>query len=298
MTTASTVMTASNPKTASNIKANTTIPYKVAFQGERGAYSEAATVEFFGESVEPLPCHDFDTVFNKVANQTADYGVLPVENSLGGSIHRNYDLLLRHELFIIGEVQIPIAHQLIALPGITLDQITKVYSHPQGLAQCEQSITELLPQAERIPTYDTAGSVKIIKEENITNGAGLASKRAAKIYEMSIIQPDMQDDPENYTRFVVIAPTAIIPQREAKTSIVFAMDNMPGSLYKAMAAFALRDIDLTKIESRPLKGKRWEYLFYVDFTGNHHDTNCQNALNHLQEMTSYFRVLGSYTRTV
>jgi prephenate dehydratase len=223
---------------------------------------------------------------------------LPIENSLAGSIHRNYDLLLRHKLFIIGEIQIPIAHQLITLPGVTLADVKKVYSHPQALAQCEQTLTKLLPHAERVTTYDTAGSVKMIKEKNITDGAGLASQRAASIYDMQILQPDVQDNVENYTRFVIVARESIVPKGEAKTSIVFAIENVPGSLFKSLAVFALRDIDLSKIESRPLQGKRWQYLFYVDFIGSQNEERCKNALNHLKEITSFFKLLGSYPRGV
>ncbi len=271
---------------------------RVAFQGERGAYSEAATVLFFGDSVDPIPYDDFDSVFEAVSHQRAEQGVLPIENSLAGSIHRNYDLLLRYDLSIVGEIQIPIAHQLIGLPNVTLADIKQVYSHPQALAQCEHSITKLLPQAERVTTYDTAGSVKMIKEQNITTGAGLASRRAASIYEMNILQSDMQDEAENYTRFVVVAPEAIAPAGEAKTSIVFSVKHEPGALFKGMAVFALRDINLTKIESRPLQGKRWQYLFYIDFIGSQYEERCRNALNHLQEITTFFKVLGSYPRGV
>ncbi len=271
---------------------------RVAFQGERGAYSEAAAVTFFGDSVQPIPYNDFDSVFEAVSQGQAERGVLPVENSLAGSIHRNYDLLLRYELFIVGEVQIPIAHQLIALSGVTLADIKKVYSHPQALAQCERSITTRLPQVERVVTYDTAGSVKMIKEQNISDGAGLASERAAAIYGMNILVPDMQDDAENYTRFVVVAPEPVAPTGEVKTSIVFAMDNIPGSLFKSLAVFALRDIDLTKIESRPLQGKRWQYFFYIDFIASQYEERGRNALNHLHEITTYLKVLGSYPRGV
>lgn len=271
---------------------------RVAFQGERGAYSEAAAVAFYGETVEPLPCNDFDSVFEAVANKQVDRGILPVENSLAGSIHRNYDLLLRYDLFVVGEIQIPIAHQLIAQPGVSLADVKKVMSHPQALAQCEHSITRLLPQAERVVTYDTAGGVKLIKDENIRDGAGLASKRAAEIYGMHILQPDMQDDVENYTRFVVVAREPIEPTSEAKTSIVFSMESVPGALFKCLAVFALRDIDLSKMESRPLQGKRWEYFFYIDFLGSQHEERCRNALNHLGEITNYLRVLGSYPRGV
>jgi prephenate dehydratase len=271
---------------------------RVAFQGERGAYSEAAAVAFFGDSVQPIPYNDFDSVFDAVSKGLVDRGVLPVENSLAGSIHRNYDLLLRHELFIVGEVQIPIAHQLIALPGVSMNDIKKIYSHPQALAQCEHSITRLFPYVERVVTYDTAGSVKMIKEQNIRDGAGLASQRAAAIYGMHVLQPDMQDDAENYTRFVVVAREPEMPTGEAKTSIVFSMDNMPGSLFKSLAVFALRDIDLAKIESRPLQGKRWQYFFYIDFIASQYEERGRNALNHLREITSYLKVLGSYPRGV
>ncbi len=270
----------------------------VAFQGERGAYGEAAAIAFFDDAVQPLPHNNFEGVFEAVTKGQADRGVLPIENSLVGSIHRNYDLLLEYNLAIVGEIQIPIAHQLIALPGMTLADIKKVYSQPPALDQCSRSLARLLPQAERIATYDTAGGVKMIKEQNITDGAGLASRRAAEIYEMNILQPDMQDDPENYTRFVVIAREPIVPQGETKTSIVFSMNNVPGSLFKCLAVFALRDIDLTKIESRPLQGKRWQYFFYIDFIASQYEERGRNALNHLQEITSYFKVLGSYPRGV
>jgi prephenate dehydratase len=270
----------------------------VAFQGERGAYSEAATVAHFGEAVQPSPCPSFETVFDAVTEGSADQGVIPVENSLAGSIHRNYDLLLRYDLTIVGEVQFRIAHHLMALPGVSLEDVRRVYSHPQALAQCERSLDELSPHVERIPTYDTAGSAKMLLEEGIRDGAAIASRRAADFYHMSVLRDDLEDDPENYTRFLVLSQEPVVPDGAAKTSIVFSMDNVPGALFKCLAVFALRDIDLTKIESRPLQGKRWQYLFYIDFAGSVHETPCRNALNHLQEITSLFRVLGSYPRRV
>jgi len=269
-----------------------------AFQGERGAYSEAATVAYFGEGVQPLPRASFEAVFDAVSSSDADRGVIPVENSLAGSIHRNYDLLLRYDLTIVGEVQLRIAHHLIVLPGVSLADVRRVYSHPQALAQCEQSLDKLLPHIERVPTYDTAGSVNMLREEDIRDGAAIASRRAADFYEMSVLRDDLEDDPENYTRFLILSRDAVIPDGAAKTSIVFAMDNVPGALFKSLAVFALRDIDLTKIESRPLQGKRWQYFFYIDFAGSVHETHCRNALNHLQEITSFFRILGSYPRGV
>jgi prephenate dehydratase len=271
---------------------------RVAILGGFGTNSETAAIAFYGDSIEPVPQSDFDGIFEAVTNGQADRGVVPIENSLAGSIHRNYDLLLRHDLSIVGETQIPIAHQLIALPGVTLEDIRRVYSHPQALAQCEQTIARLLPQAELVSTNDTAGSLKMLKEKNIRDGAGLASQRAAVLYNLNVLQPNVQDNPENYTRFVMVAREPVIPTGQAKTSIVFSVENVPGSLFKSMAVFALRDIDLTKIESRPLQGKRWQYFFYIDFAGSQHEEPCRNALSHLQEMTTFFRVLGSYPRGV
>ncbi len=270
----------------------------VAFQGEPGAYSEAAAISYFGDAVVPVPCEAFELIFDKVTEGEVDRGLIPVENSLGGSIHRNYDLLLRYKLSIVGEVQHRVAHQLMVLPGVGATNVEQIYSHPQALAQCEHSITRHFPQAKRVVTYDTAGSAKILREQNLTNAAAIASLRAAEIYEMDILQVDFEDNPENYTRFLVISREPVKPEGEAKTSIVFSMSNLPGVLFKCLAVFALRDIDLTKIESRPLQGKRWQYFFYLDFVGSQHETHCQNALNNLQELTTYFRILGSYPRGV
>jgi len=274
------------------------MPTTIAFQGERGAYSEAAAVKFFGPDIDPLPCESFEVVFERVAAGEAQRGILPIENSLAGSIHRNYDLLLRYELTIVGEVELRIAHQLMVLPGVEAADIKAIYSHPQALAQCEHSIGQHFPHVRRIATYDTAGSAKMLREENITNGAAIASQRAAEIYGMHILQADFEDNPENYTRFLIVGGEPVVPEGEAKTSIVFSMPNVPGALFKTMAVFALRDIDLTKIESRPLKGKRWQYLFYLDFAGSQHQPHCQNALNNLREITGYLRILGSYPRGV
>jgi prephenate dehydratase len=270
--------------------------YLVAFQGERGAYSEAAAVNFFGEGIVPVPCRTFGEVFLAVEEKRADCGILPIENSLAGSIHRNYDLLLRYELFIVGETQLQIRHHLIASPGVELTAIRRVLSHPQALDQCEKSLTRLLPEAERVATYDTAGSVQMLKESGARDAAAIAGQRAAEIYDMSILVEGLEDNPENYTRFLILEREQLYPIGPSKTSIVFSMYNVPGALFKALSVFALRDIDLTKMESRPMQGKRWEYLFYVDFAGSLAEDRCVNALSHLQEITTFFRVLGSYPR--
>ena len=269
---------------------------RVAVLGGAGTYSDEAAITFFGDSIQIIGKSDFDDIFRAVSLGQAERGIVPIENSLAGSIHRNYDLLLRHDLSIIGETQIHIAHQLIALPGVTLANVKKVYSHPQPLAQCEHTLASLLPEAEQISARDTVSSVKLLLEHNIIDGAALASQRAAEIYGLDILKANMQDNAENYTRFVAISSEAVTPNNEAKTSIVYSLDNVPGSLFKSLAVFALRDIDLTKIESRPLQGKRWQYFFYIDFLGSLQEERCQNALNHLQEITTFFKVLGSYPR--
>lgn len=270
---------------------------RVAFQGERGAYSEEAAVRFFGESIEPVPNQSFDQVFEQVESGASQYGIVPIENSLAGSIHRNYDLLLRHNLHVVGEIAIRIVHCLIVNRGVSLEQVRKVQSHPQALAQCERSLARW-PHIERVTAYDTAGSVKLLKDRGAQDEAAIASRRAAEIYDMDILIDGMEDDQENYTRFLILHREAVKTDGPSKTSIVFSMDNVPGALFKTLAVFALRDIDLTKIESRPLQGKPWEYFFYLDFAGGLHEERCQKAISHLGEIAKFLRILGSYPRSV
>ena len=267
----------------------------VAFQGEQGAYSEIASRRFFKRPVRTVPCVTFDLVFQKVQRGEAAFGVIPIENSLAGSIHQNYDLLLRHRLTIIGELKLRIVHNLIANPGVALSQIRRVFSHPQALMQCRRN-TARLGKVKIIPTYDTAGSVKKIKEEKIIDGAAIASDLAARLYRMTILRENLQDDFANFTRFLLLAKGRQRVPNANKTSIVFSIDNLPGALFRSMSIFALRDIDLYKIESRPLHGKPWEYLFYIDFAGSLEDTKCKKAMSHLREMAGYLKILGSYPR--
>lgn len=273
-------------------------PPIVAFQGEPGAYSELAVLEHFGPDAEAIPRPTFESVFAAVEAGECGYGLLPVENSLAGSIHRNYDLMLRYDLHIIAEHHLRVRHCLLALPGVRLEDIRRVYSHPQALAQCEASLTHL--GLEPTAAADTAGSARRLREDNDRSSAAIASQRAAQVYDLQILAGDLEDNPNNYTRFLAlaIAPLAVADPEtgEYKTSIAFSLHNQPGALFKALSVFALRDIDLTKIESRPVPGELWEYLFYIDFAGHAEAQVCRRALDHLDEIAPFLRLLGSYPR--
>jgi prephenate dehydratase len=265
---------------------------KIAYQGEPGAFSEAAA-----RRVDPdaplIPCRSFDEVFDAVQAGTAAYGVLPIENSIGGSIHRNYDLLLERTLPIVGEVELPVVHHLLALPGATLDGLRRVYSHPQGLAQCERFL-RTLTNVEIIATYDTAGSAKMVADAGLKDAGAIASARAGDVFGLTSLAASVQDFDDNITRFLVVGG-APLPNRIAdKTSIVFSLPNEPGSLFKALSVFALRGISLTKLESRPIPGRPWEYLFYVDLAAARDEIPCTRALAHLGEFAPMLRTLGTY----
>ncbi len=266
---------------------------KVAFQGEPGAYSEQAIFNYFGE-VKTHPCESFEAVFESVASGDCGAALIPIENSLAGSIHQNYDLLLRYDLPIGGEYFLRVQHCLIAFPGVEKNELRRVISHPQALGQCTAYLRASNVKVE--PVYDTAGSVKMLKESGDKTTGAIASHRAADIYGMQILEEDIEDNAENYTRFLAIQREPIKPKGESKTSIVFTLKNQPGALFKALSVFALRDIDLTKIESRPLQGQPWDYLFYIDFVGAAHEEKVRRALDHLGELALMLRVLGSYPR--
>jgi len=266
---------------------------KVAFQGEPGAYSEQAVFNYFGK-IDTLPCESFDVVFEVVNAQKCDAGMIAIENSLAGSIHQNYDLLLRNDLQIVGEYLLRVRHCLIALPDVKKEDIRRAISHPQALGQCASYLRSHGIKAEQV--YDTAGSVKMLKESGARDTAAIASRRAAELHGMQVLEEGIEDNTENYTRFLAIQHQPLLPAGEAKTSIVFTLKNQPGALFKALSVFALRDIDLTKIESRPLQGKPWEYLFYIDFIGATHEETTRRALEHLGEYAVTLRVLGSYPR--
>ncbi|XWS73959.1 hypothetical protein CRYUN_Cryun02cG0174300 [Craigia yunnanensis] len=282
---------------------------RVAYQGVSGAYSEAAAGKAY-PNCEAIPCDQFEVAFQAVELWIADRAVLPLENSLGGSIHRNYDLLLRQRLHIVGEVQFPVHHCLLALPGIRKEYLTRVISHPQALSQCEDTLTKLGLNVTLEAFDDTAAAAEYIATNNLRDTAAIASARAAELYGLQILADGIQDDSSNVTRFLMLAREPIIPRtdRPFKTSIVFAQDKGTSVLFKVLSAFAFRNINLTKIESRPHRNrpirlvddanvgtaKHFEYMFYVDFEASMADVRAQNALAEVQEFTSFLRVLGSY----
>jgi chorismate mutase/prephenate dehydratase len=267
----------------------------VAFQGEHGAYSEEAAYAFFPQSITTKPCVTIKDVFQLTEEESVRFGVVPVENSLEGTINQTYDLLLQSPLRISGEVKVRINHCLLALPGMKLKDISKVYSHPQALAQCRGFLDGLQVSVE--PAYDTAGSAKMISETSVRDAAAVASERAAALYGLEVLRRDIEDDPENYTRFFVVGKNDAAPTGKDKTSVVFGTSHSPGSLHKALNELAIRGINLTKIESRPIRGTPWEYHFFVDFEGHRSDQSCSDALRALSSSTTFVKILGSYPRS-
>lgn len=272
----------------------------VAFQGERGAFSQEAINQLLGRRVQALPCQRFEDVFLRLREKAASAAVIPIENTLAGSVHENYDHLVNFHFEIVGETHVRINHCLIALPGTRFSSIRQAYSHPVALNQCLQFFARN-PRLERVPFYDTAGSVKMIVEQGRKDAAAIASALAAEIYGARILRRGLKDNRRNFTRFFLLSQPGLrrppAPAgRQWKTSLVFSTRNVPGALFRALSAFALRDINLTKIESRPLRGKPWEYLFYLDFLGRVNEPRVKNALAHLGELADFLRVLGSYPR--
>lgn len=267
---------------------------QVAFQGERGAFSEEAAIKLLGGEVSLLPLPTFEAAFNAIAQHKAGYVLAPIENSLAGPVQRSLDLLVESDLTIIGEVIIRVQHNLIGLPGSTFEDVTVVESHPVALAQCEQFFSSR-PSLKRIATDDTAGSVREIVRAEDRKRAAIASKRAAQIYGGQILRENLEDDPENYTRFVLLAPAMeTVPQRADKISLVFRLAHVPGALFYALEPFARRKINLMKVESRPVRGLPWQYRFYLDLQASASDPEVQAALDELKKLAVDVRILGSY----
>ncbi len=281
---------------------------KVGFQGEHGAYSEVAIYKQFGKAVQTVPAVSIHEVFNLTEAGAVDFAVVPVENSIEGSINETYDMLLSSNLTVVGEVVLRIVHCLIALRDAKLEGIKVVYSHPQALAQCRNFVMSL--GAEPIVTYDTAGSVKMIKEKHMTGAAAIAGEQAAALYGLKILKEGIEDYSTNSTRFLVVCreekakrePSAHGSEGRRissgrKTSLIFSVPHVPGSLYNALEVFARQRINLTKIESRPTKERPWEYYFFVDFEGDRSDSAVLKVLSELATKTVFLKVLGSYPRS-
>ncbi len=267
----------------------------VAIQGERGSFSEEAAGRLLGKGIELRCCEHFEDVFRTAVGGEARYCVIPIENSLAGSIYKNYDLLLRHRLHIVREINLRIQHHLIAFPGVPFEKIETVMSHPIALDQCERFFHRF-PHLNKRSAWDTSGSVKRIVQRKLKTCAAIAGRRAADFYEASVLMSHVEDNRENFTRFFLLSPEAEVLENADKTSIVFSFKNAPGGLFKSLSAFALREIDLTRIESRPIRGRPWEYLFYIDFLGNITEEATEKALEQLREITEFLEVLGCYPR--
>lgn len=277
---------------------------KVGFQGEIGAYSEEALSALY-PGAEKVPFSSFEAAFGAVTAGTVDRAVLPIENSLFGSVHQNYDLLLEHNLMILAEVQLRIRHQLMACPGTRIEDLRRVMSHPQALGQCRDFLRANLPNADVVPAYDTAGAAKQVASEGRADEAAIASRAAAATYGLDILAEGIESNHANYTRFLALGRPDADPAaglaaaaRTAeswRTTLVYAQrENVPGGLFKSLAVFALRDIDLLKIESRPLVGSPGKYVFYLDLAGHRDDEPVGHALHHLNEVAARVKVLGSY----
>jgi len=258
--------------------------------------------QLLGPDIEVVPCQQFEQVFRTVVDKKAEAAMVPIENTLHGSVHENYDHLLHFNLPIVGETSVRIVHNLITLAGVRSRKIRRVFSHPVALNQCLDFFSAN-PHMEKVPYYDTAGSVKMLSEDKLLYSAAIASALAAELYGCRILKRSIEDDHRNYTRFFLLArpgktvPVKLAVKRGFKTSLVFTTRNVPGALFRALSAFALRDISLSKIESRPLRGKPWEYLFYLDLIGSTDEERVRNALSHLRELADFHRVLGSYPRS-
>lgn len=265
---------------------------RVAFQGIAGAYSEEAIRQFFGPEVESIPCETLDDVFPMVEDGDADYAMIPVENSVAGSVIRSYELLMERDLRIYAEVILRVRHMLLALPGTTVGDLERVRSHPQALAQCQRYLSRhgLKPD----PAFDTAGSARDLAANPEAGVGAIASELAAELYDLEILDLGIEDFPFNYTRFFLLALDDPPRAQRTKTSLVFSSRHQPGALYECLGEFATRGINLTKIESRPRLNRPWQYIFYLDFEGHCQDPKCEAAIMGLLRRSSFIKLLGSY----
>ena len=266
----------------------------VGFQGEIGAYSEKAINLYFSKASSKA-YKTFSDLFDALENEQIELAILPIENSIEGSVTESYELLLKSKITVVGEINVKIEHCLISHHDTSKDDIDVIYSHTQALGQCKAYLKN--SGCDAVTTYDTAGSVKMIKEKNMKRAAAIASKDAAKLYDMSVIEENIQDHEDNFTRFFCLSKTSTKSTGNDKTSIVFSAGDVAGSLYKALKEFADGDINLTKLESRLTRKKAWEYNFYLDFEGHIDDENCKKAIQELVNLGSSVKILGSYPRS-
>ncbi len=266
---------------------------KIAFQGTDGAYSEQAALKYFGDKAELVAFEHFEDVFKAVISGCSRYGIVPIENSLAGSIHQNYDLLLKYHVWICGEIKLRIRHNLIVNPGVKESQLKRVYSILPALNQC-QSFLSSLKGVEQVPFSNTAAAVKMIRDKKLMDAGAIGSSVAAEKFSMKILNSSIEDNEKNYTRFVILTKKPVKPSGKCKTSLVFALKNVPGALWKSLSVFAIQDLDLYKIESRPIPGSPWQYIFYLDLSGDIFHQSIKRAVDHLSEITTYIKVLGSY----
>jgi prephenate dehydratase len=264
---------------------------KVAIQGERGCFSHEAALKLVSKC-RVVPCQRSREVFELLTVGAVGAAVIPIENSLAGSVLEHFDLLLAHDVFVQREYRLRINHQLIAAPGVKLKDVRRAFSHPVALDQCREFFRKH-PQIRPEPFYDTAGSVKHVVEQGLPDAAGIGPKQAAAEYKGHILQSDLEDDRQNFTRFFLVSRKQRILPRASKTSIAFSLKNVPGALFKALSVFALRDLNLVKIESRPVRGKPWQYVFYVDIVGENAAAR-ERGLRHLEEVAEWVKVLGVY----
>ena len=268
---------------------------RVGFQGEHGAYSEQAIINHFGAGAVTVPNKSIREVFNLTEVGGIDLGVVPIENSIEGSVSETYDLLLTSSVKVVGEIVLRVVHCLIGLPSSKLEKIRFVYSHPQALAQCRGFVASL--KAEPMITYDTAGSVKMIGEKGDLDAAAIASERAASLYGMRVLAKGIEDYGRNYTRFLIVSKNDSKRSKESKTSIIFSVPHTPGSLYNSLEVFAKSAINLTKIESRPTRQRPWEYYFFLDFEGHVKEKRVSHVLGELAKNSVFLKVLGSYQKS-
>ena len=263
---------------------------KVSFQGEHGAYSESAANKFFREEIDAIPCKTFEDALKNTENSNSNYSILPVENSIEGTVGQSIDAITQTNLHSIGEIYLKVEHCLIGTGRF--EDIETVYSHPQALGQCNKFIQN--NNLKTVPTYDTAGSVKIVKEMNDIHSASIASNYAGILYDMSVIKQGIENNTNNHTRFLIFSKTNSMEEKNDKTSIIFSVKHEPGALYQILKEFNDNNINLTKIESRPNKNTNWEYNFFVDFSGHFSNSKIKSVLDKISENTLFLKVIGSY----